>query len=304
MIYYGRGCGDVVIDCGFTKCFLELETEGTFRYIRNLSAVTSRCDVLMKEGEDPQTWKPDCINYKLDLTKDYFWKDFNRKIYIIDIDKPITMDNKVFIYGEITKEIYSEYNNKIYFYSNGIKEIQLNDIQKENSLIPEKNNQKNMMQIADNLIEEYIKKYGNNFSIMIFTDGFCEDSDNKFMDYILSNNEYFNYNQLYELLLNLNINITEEFALMTLNRIEEIKTYEELLSNYKNIRNSLMFLNNNYKINITKNVREEIKRIKSDISEKLENQEVKKEFERKMNVLLFYSGVIAENVGFNNAAFK
>ena len=64
MIYYGIGCGDVVIDCGFTKCFLKMEAEGTYRYIRNLCAVTSRCDVLMKEGEDPQNWKPDCIEYK------------------------------------------------------------------------------------------------------------------------------------------------------------------------------------------------------------------------------------------------
>ena len=47
MIYYGRqNYGDIVIDCGFTKCFIEMEEEGTFRYIRNLSALISRCDVL------------------------------------------------------------------------------------------------------------------------------------------------------------------------------------------------------------------------------------------------------------------
>ena len=59
IVYYGRNnYGDIVIDCGFTKCFIEMEEEGTFRYIRNLSAVTSRADVLMKEGEDPKSWKP------------------------------------------------------------------------------------------------------------------------------------------------------------------------------------------------------------------------------------------------------
>ena len=79
MIYYWRGCGDVIIDCRFTKCFLEKEKLETLRYIINLSALTSRWDVLTKEGEDPQTWKPDCINYKMDLTKNYFWKAFKKK---------------------------------------------------------------------------------------------------------------------------------------------------------------------------------------------------------------------------------
>jgi len=91
MIYYGRGgCGDIVIDCGFTKCFIEMEEEGTFRYIRNLSALTSRCDVLIKNGKNPKLWKPKAINYKLNLSKDYFWKDFKRKIYIIDVDSPVS----------------------------------------------------------------------------------------------------------------------------------------------------------------------------------------------------------------------
>ena len=153
MIYYGRGCGDVVIDCGFTKCFLEMEEQGTLRYIRNLSAVTSRCDVLMKEGEDPQIWKPDFIDYKLDLSKNYFWKYYKRKVYIIDVEKPVTKNDKLYIYEEISKELYSEYNNIIYFYSNGIQKIKLEEIKNENSLIPKENQQNNLQQIADNIIK-------------------------------------------------------------------------------------------------------------------------------------------------------
>ena len=81
MVYYGRGgCGDIVIDCGFKKCFIEMEEEGTFRYIRNISAINSRCDVLIKNEKNPKLWKPKAINYKLNLSNNYFWKDFERKI--------------------------------------------------------------------------------------------------------------------------------------------------------------------------------------------------------------------------------
>ena len=131
-----------------------MKEEGTFRYIRNLSAVTSRCDVLMKDGEDPQTWKPDFINYKLDLSKNYFWEYYQRKIYFIEVDKPLCQNNKLFIYEQIINGLYSEYNNKIYFYSNGIHQIKLEDIIKENSLNHENNTQNNMGQIANNIIKE------------------------------------------------------------------------------------------------------------------------------------------------------
>jgi hypothetical protein len=174
MIYYGRGCGDIVIDCGFTKCFLEMEKEGTFRYLRNLSAVTSRCDVLDKEGENPQTWKPNCINYKLDLSKNYFWKDFKRKVYIIDSDKPVTENDKEYIYETILDDIYSEFNNIIYFYSDGITTIKLEDIKKEKSLIPSQNKQTNIIQLGKDIINEFNQKFGDNYNILKFSDGLKE----------------------------------------------------------------------------------------------------------------------------------
>ena len=304
MIYYGIGCGDVVIDCGFTKCFLKMEAEGTYRYIRNLCAVTSRCDVLMKEGEDPQNWKPDCIEYKLDLKKKYFHKYFNRKIYIIDVEKPVSKEDKLFIYEEISKEIYSEYNNAIYFYNNGIEKINLEDILKSSSLIPKKNTKKNMKEMADNLIEDCIKNFGNDFNIMIFTDGFSINQDNKFMDYILSNDQINLDNKLYQLLLDIQCNITEDFATKNINKLQEIKTYEALMSNYKNIRNSIIFTNNLFGINLKFDIFEEIKRIKNSIIETLDSDDKKDEFRRKMDTLLFCSGVRVENVGFNNAAFE
>ena len=303
MIYYGRQCGDVVIDCGFTKCFIEMEEEGTFRYIRNLSAVTSRCDVLMKEGEDPQVWKPDYIDYKLDLSKNYFWKDFKRKIFIIEFDKPISMETKLYIYEEIIKELYSEYNNKIYFYSNGIKEIKLEDIIKENSLIPEKNFQNNLEELAQNLLDECNERFGNNYSIEIFSDGYCEDQDNKFIDFILSNDNI-NFDRLsYQLPPGIEVNVTPDITLQTLSNISKIKTYEELKANYRNIRNCLIFLPYQYLPNLAElNIPQELKNMAKKIIGKIENEDIKNLEIKRFSVLLFYATSQIEDVGFNKAA--
>ena len=303
MIYYGRQCGDVVIDCGFTKCFIEMEEEGTFRYIRNLSAVTSRCDVLMKEGEDPQVWKPDYIDYKLDLSKNYFWKDFKRKIFIIEFDKPISMETKLYIYEEIIKELYSEYNNKIYFYSNGIKEIKLEDIIKENSLIPKKNFQNNLEELAQNLLDECNERFGNNYSIEIFSDGYCEDQDNKFIDFILSNDNIEFDRLSYQLPPGIEVNVTPDITLQTLSNISKIKTYEELKANYRNIRNCLIFLPYQYLPNLAElNIPQELKNMAKKIIGKIENEDIKNLEIKRFSVLLFYATSQIEDVGFNKAA--
>ena len=306
MIYYGKGCGDIVIDCGFTKCFLEMKEEGTFRYIRNLSAVTSRCDVLMKDGEDPQTWKPDFINYKLDLSKNYFWEYYQRKIYFIEVDKPLCQNNKLFIYEQIINGLYSEYNNKIYFYSNGIHQIKLEDIIKENSLNHENNTQNNMGQIANNIIKECNEKFGNNYIIEIFTDGYCINNDNMFIDYILSNDEININRRNYQLLPELDdVNISSEFTQETFIKIENIKTYEEFNNNYKDIRNCLIFLPYQYAIDINKeHIKNELDRISKDIIDNIQNDQIKKELNNKMKVLIFYLTTEVEDVALNTAAFK
>ena len=305
MIYYGRGCGDVVIDCGFTKCFLEMEEQGTLRYIRNLSAVTSRCDVLMKEGEDPQIWKPDFIDYKLDLSKNYFWKYYHRKVYIIDVEKPVSKNDRLYIFEEITKELYSEYNNIIYFYNNGIQKIKLEDIKKENSLIPKENKQNNLKQIADSIINECNEKFGNNYNIEIYSDGYCKNIDNKLMDYILSNDAIDLNRRSFQLLPEIEINISAEFTQETLDKLDNIKTIEELNSNYKDIRNSLVFLPYQYLPNVSLfKIKSQLEKIKDNILEQLKAKKANEEFKKRMEILLFYAILEVEDVGFNTAAFK
>ena len=304
MIYYGKGCGDIVIDCGFTKCFIEMKEEGTFRYIRNLSAVTSRCDVLTKEGEDPQTWRPDFIDYKLEK-KNYFWPYFQRKIYIIEADKPLSKDSKSYIYEQILNELYSEYNNIIYFYSNGVHKIKLEDIMKENSLIPELNTQNNLAQIAKNLLKECNDKFGNYYTLEIFSDGYCSDRDNKFIDFVLSCEEI-NMNMCqYQLLPGIEVNITADFTQLALSQLDGIKSLEEFNNKYKDIRNCLIFLPYQYSINISiMDIKKELDRISDDIIEKIEVQELKDEASKKLKILKFYAASEIEDFEFNTAAYK
>ena len=307
LIYYGRqNYGDIVIDCGFTKCFLEMEEEGTFRYIRNLVSLISRCDVLMNEGENPQTWKPDAIDYKLDLTKNYFWNNYQRKIYIIDVDSEVNDNDKTYMYDRIKEELYSKYNNIIYFVNtqNGKETIDLEDIKKI-KLKPNSNNQNNLKQVAYDIIEECNHKFENNYYIDIFCDGIASANENKVMDYILSCKSIPIDKRSFLFLPELNRNITPDFISNTLNNLKNIKTYEDLIQNYKNIRNSLLFSFFEYSIQISSyNIKNEIERIENEINEEIENDEEKlKLFKEKMEILEFYSNVEVENLGINAAAY-
>ena len=308
MIYYGReNYGDVVIDCGFTKCFLNMEEEGTFRYIRNLSALTFRCDVLMKEGENPQKWKPEAIDYKLDLNKKYFWKNYERKIYIIDVDSEVNKNDKIYMYDRIKEELYSKYNNIIYFVNtqNGKIKIDLEDIQNKELKPNSNNNQNNLKQIAKDIIRECNDEFDNNYYIEIYCDGIASMNDTKVMDYILSCEDIPYNKRSFQLLPEANTNITSDFISNTINNLENIKTYDNLMQNYKDIRNSLLFSYFDYSIQISQyNAKKQIERIESEISEEISNDEEKLNlFKERIEILKFYSTVEIENLGINAAAY-
>ena len=314
MVYYGRGgCGDIVIDCGFTKCFIEMEEEGTFRYIRNLSAITSRCDVLLKNGKNPKLWKPKAINYKLNLSNNYFWKDFERKIYIIDVDSPLSEKDKKSIYNKIKEELYSHYNNLIYFINNGGKKrIDIEDIlQKEIEI--ETNNQTNSRKMAYEIIEECNQIFKQNYCIYIFYDGISLKNDNKVVDYILQCKQITDIKKSIQMVSNTKILISKEFIVNTLKSLKNIKNFNDYSNNYKNIRNSLFlfhyYYENSLKIS-NNNIISEIERIQKEIEEEIgkdENKLIK--FKETMEILSYYSKIrfiSASNSNKNNnaAAFK
>ena len=72
------GHGDVIVDGGFTKCFLNMEEEGTFQYIQNLAAFTSRTECHFNKVISPK-------NISFEFKKDYKSNSkFYRSIFVID----------------------------------------------------------------------------------------------------------------------------------------------------------------------------------------------------------------------------
>ena len=109
----------------------------------------------------------------------------------------------------------------------------------------------------------------------------------------------------FQLLPEATTNITKDFITNTLNNLQNIKTYDNLMADYKNIRNSLLFSYFEYSLDISEfNTKNEIKRIDNDICEEIENDQEKLNiFKEKIEILKFYSTVEIENLGINAAAY-
>ena len=53
------GEGDLILDGGFTKLFINMEEDGTFRYIQNIVAFTARPEVHIYNNINPRDYRPD-----------------------------------------------------------------------------------------------------------------------------------------------------------------------------------------------------------------------------------------------------
>ena len=52
------GCGDIIIDGGFTKLFINMKEKGTFRYVQNIAGFTARPEVHIYNGINPKDYRP------------------------------------------------------------------------------------------------------------------------------------------------------------------------------------------------------------------------------------------------------
>ena len=61
------GTGDIIIDCGLTKLFYEINLEGIFRYIQNVAGWTCRPEIhfRMNKEMNPCDWRPKAISYTI-----------------------------------------------------------------------------------------------------------------------------------------------------------------------------------------------------------------------------------------------
>ena len=57
------GTGDIVLDGGYTKLFVNMKEEGTFKYIQNVMGWTARPEVhIIVDKQSPREWRPKAVN--------------------------------------------------------------------------------------------------------------------------------------------------------------------------------------------------------------------------------------------------
>ena len=63
LFYCGTNCGegDIVIDCGFTKFFLDMKKDGTPRYIQNIACWVTNPEKRYAENIQPKDFRPNAV---------------------------------------------------------------------------------------------------------------------------------------------------------------------------------------------------------------------------------------------------
>ena len=83
----GTGEGDIFIDCGYTKFFLDMKKCGTSRYLQNIGGFVGSAERRANIGYDPKLYRPDGVNFTLNKSPSLFYrypmKTFD-VIYLVD----------------------------------------------------------------------------------------------------------------------------------------------------------------------------------------------------------------------------
>ena len=56
------GQGDLILDGGFTKLFINMEEDGTFRYVQNIAGFTARPEVHISNNIAPKDYRPEKVS--------------------------------------------------------------------------------------------------------------------------------------------------------------------------------------------------------------------------------------------------
>ena len=181
-----KGRGDIIIDCGYTKCFLKMFNSGTFRFIQNIAGWTARPEIIfLIENKKPYEWRPKGIYYSVNYNAVFngFVK-FDKKHMNINLDNKKTLFaidssssiNSLKYYREeldyIIKKYYVENRgDTIYFWNDMKKKISKEEYDLE---INRKNfgiGATDIIRIAE-IID--IEKENNFKHLVIITDGEVE----------------------------------------------------------------------------------------------------------------------------------
>ena len=178
LIYNGKeGLGDIIIDCGYTKCFLSMKINETFTYTQNLV-----CFPMFKYlNEKNELWKPNSLNFNIESKIKY---EFQHILYLIDIEENLSSNDII----NIKKRILKPFNigDAVYFIHSKpiIKILSLNDLKNfsDNSITFNKNS-------LENIKEEIIKDFNENYfnKKYIITDKYSKIDDFKTSNLLFEN---------------------------------------------------------------------------------------------------------------------
>ena len=128
------GTGDIVIDCGYTKCFTEMGKDVTFRYVQNIAGWTGRPEIhIFHDKVEPSIWRPKAFEYTINY--DEVWEGYEalatdpkklRTLWAIDCSGSVS---RCVPYHEELKKIVEEYykeNDDIWLWDSGGKHDNIN----------------------------------------------------------------------------------------------------------------------------------------------------------------------------------
>ena len=70
----GSGEGDIFIDCGYAKFFLDLNKFGISRYLQNIGGFIGSAERRVNSGCDPKLYKPDGVIFTLNKSSSLHYK--------------------------------------------------------------------------------------------------------------------------------------------------------------------------------------------------------------------------------------
>jgi hypothetical protein len=251
-IYMGRnGHGDVIVDGGFTKLFLSMEEEGTYIYIKNLGAFTSRIECNFNKVVKPKT-----INYIVKKVEAPI-KTFTRNLIIID------SQIKLYDLYLVKYKVKSEYTDgDVIFIANTKNyKISINDLENMHSFIPDLN-------FNNNIIIDEINKLEQNLYSQIYVLDIGEQiyDELKLGDLLLINHNIKYYYNTRHLSLNYNKNKYNIKIIKNLNqKIFDINSFND---NYIELRNYVYGTINSEDENEIKEIREIMLKIKDHLYSK------------------------------------
>ena len=263
--------GDIIIDCGYTKCFVNMYRSGTYRFIQNIAGWTARPEIkFYAENKKPCDWRPKGIKHKVNYDAKYngFLKIENEDFDLSNMKTLFCIDNSgstraSFYYDELKEIIFNYYDKNrgdiFYLWNENKKKITYKELEKQ---IESKNGCGDTYPC---LIADIIEEEKNNECrhLMIITDGCVspekiEEADNK-----IKNIKYnFDYVTVYILGEDADLSIGAPFCrntpnktfskkgpdddlkeeitlskedIETLENLEEYSNYEKFINNYDKI---------------------------------------------------------------------